>query len=187
MQQSMMQAMIQVALFLINIVFNFYITLVLLRFLLQWVKADFYNPYCQFLIKITNPLLIPLRRVIPGLLGLDLAAVFLMFFLEIIQIVLIALISGIPMNIGLVVAVVMGLIVLTLEVYFWAILARAVLSWLSPDPRNPLIQVLDNLTAPILKPVRRVIPLFSGIDLSPLVVLILIQVILIFIHALVGV
>ncbi len=186
MQQSVIQATTQVGLFLINIVFNFYVTLVLLRFLLQWVKADFYNPYCQFLIRLTNPFLVPLRRVIPGLFGIDLAAVILMLFLETLQIVLIALISGFAINGGLIVAVILDLVVLVLQVYFWAILIRALLSWINPDPSHPLIQILDQLTFPVLKLFRRVIPAIAGIDLSPLAALILIQVILIFIHALVG-
>ena len=178
-------ALTQVGLFLINIIFSFYITLVLLRFLLQWVKADFYNPYCQFLIRLTNPCLVPLRRVIPGFFGLDLAAVFLMIVLQAVQIILIALISRISLSSWLIMPAISSLLTLILNMYFWAILVRALLSWLNPDPYHPLIQVLDRLTDPVIRQFRKIIPVFSGIDLSPLAALIVIQVILIFVHALV--
>lgn len=157
-------------------------TLVLLRFLLQWVKADFYNPYCQLLIKCTNFFLVPLRRIIPGFFGLDLAALVLIFLLQIVQIVLLALVFKNNINIWLLIPVLMGLIILVLNTYFYAILIRAILSWVNPDPYNPMFHILIQLTEPVLKPVRKVLPEFAGFDFSPLLILILIQVILIFVR-----
>ena len=84
--------------FLINTIFSLYILCVMLRFFLQWVKADFYNPLCQTLIKITNPLLRPLRRIIPGWFGLDIAAIVLMVILELISVALLALITSFPFS-----------------------------------------------------------------------------------------
>ncbi|MEZ5584210.1 MAG: YggT family protein [Candidatus Competibacteraceae bacterium] len=82
------------ALFLIQTLFGFYILAVLLRFLLQWVRADFYNPLVQFLVKLTNPPLIPLRRIIPGFMGLDMAAVVLMIGLKIDELLLVLSVLG---------------------------------------------------------------------------------------------
>ena len=186
----MHNAFLQSGLFLIQIIFSFYITLVVLRFLLQWVKADFYNPYCQFLIKLTNPLLLPLRRIIPGWFGIDLAALILAIVLQVIESLLIGLLSGLslqPYNIlasVLFVSVLMNLVSLILNIYFWAILIRAALSWINPNPKHPLLEVLSQLTEPVLRPIRKILPGMSGIDLSPLVALILIQVVLIFLRAL---
>ncbi len=175
-------ALLQVAIFLINTLFSFYISLVLLRFLLQWVKADFYNPYCQLLIKLTNFFLVPLRRVIPGFFGLDIAALVLIFLLQAAQIILLALLAKININTWLLIPIFISLLTLVLNTYFYAILVRAVLSWVNPDPYNPLFQLLTQLTEPVLSPIRKIIPGFSGFDLSPLVILILIQIILIFVR-----
>ncbi len=160
----MQMALTQVAIFLINIVFNFYISLVLLRFLLQWVKADFYNPYCQLLIKLTNFFLVPLRRVIPGFFGLDIAALVLIFLLQAIQVILLALVFKNPihawLNIWILVPIVMSLVTLVLNTYFYAILIRAILSWVNPDPYNPMFHILIQLTEPVLKPIRKILPKF---------------------------
>lgn len=172
----------QSGLFLINVLFSAAITFVLLRFLLQWVKADFYNPFCQFLIKITNPLLVPLRRIIPGYFGLDLAAVVLIIILQLIEIGLVATIAGISFSPALLIVALLELVGLILNVYFFAILIRAIISWVNPNPYSPINDILIKLTEPLLGPVRKVIPVISGFDLSPIVVLILIQIIHIFIR-----
>lgn len=171
----------QTGLFLVNTLFSAAITFVLLRFLLQWVKADFYNPFCQFLMKITNPLLVPLRRIIPGYFGLDFAAIVLMIILQLAEVSLIAMIIGIQFTPTLLLVAAIELIGLILNVYFFAILMRAILSWVNPNPHSPINEILTKLTDPILAPVRRFIPVIGGFDLSPVIVLILIQIIHIFI------
>lgn len=182
----MTTALIHSALFLINFIFSFYIMLVMLRFLLQWVKADFYNPICQFIIKFTNPLLVPLRRVIPGFFGLDFAAVVLMLLLQLLELLLIAGLTGFPLSAWIWVVAVGRLAQQLLNIYFVAILIRALLSWFSPTSHHPAVLVLIQLTEPILRPARRIIPTISGIDLSPVVVMILLQVISIFLSSLIG-
>ncbi len=161
--------------FLLNTLFGIYIVAVMLRFLLQWVKADFYHPFCQLLMKVTNPPLLPLRKIIPGWFGLDMAAVVLMLILQCAQLALIAWLFQYPLNSWLITLGLLKLLQMVLNLYFFAIILRAIASWFS-DSNNPNARLLNQLTEPVLRPVRRVLPPFSGIDLSPLVVLILLQV-----------
>lgn len=155
--------------FLVQTLFGFYILAVMLRFLLQWVRADFYNPLVQFLVRITNPLLLPLRRIVPGYRGLDLAAVVLAFALQLVEVLLVALLFSRPLGVGsLLLLTVMELLKLLINIYLWGIIIQTVLSWINPDPRHPAARVLAQLTAPLLRPARRLLPPISGVDLSPI-------------------
>lgn len=158
--------------FLVETLFGLYILAVLLRFLLQIARADFYNPLAQFLVAITNPPLKPLRRIIPGLFGLDLASVVLLLALEALHFTLLALLLGQPPRAGAIALNgVADLLQLTLNVYLFAILIRVILSWISPYP-NAASRVLTTLTEPLLRPARRLIPPVGGVDLSPMAVMI---------------
>ncbi len=162
--------------FLVQTVFGLYILAVMLRFLFQWVRADFYNPLVQFLVKITNPPLVPLRRFIPGIMGLDMAAVVLMLGLKMLEYFLVlGLVSRSPGLGALLVLSVADILSLLINVFFWAIIIQAILSWVSPDPRHPLVGLLHRLNEPLLAPARRVLPPMSGLDLSPILVLIALQ------------
>ena len=157
--------------FLINTVFGTYILIVMLRFLLQLVRGDFYNPVSQFLVKATSPVLVPLRRVIPGLFGIDFASVLLLLVLQISQIVLVGLIKGYAFQpLGLVVMSIAELASLTLNIFFFSILIQVILSWVNPGSYNPITALLYGLNEPLLRPARRLIPPVSGFDFSPLVV-----------------
>lgn len=159
--------------FLIQTVFGFYILAVMLRFLLQCVRADFYNPLVQFLVRITNPPLLPLRRIIPGYRGLDLASVVLAFVLQLVEVLLIALLFDRALGVGgLLLLTVMELLKLLINIYLWGVIIQAVLSWINPDPYHPAARVLAQLTAPLLRPARRVLPPISGVDLSPMLVVV---------------
>lgn len=160
--------------FLIQTVFGFYILAVMLRFLLQCVRADFYNPLVQFLVRITNPPLLPLRRIVPGYRGLDLASVVLAFALQLVEVLLVTLLllgqnAGIG---GLLLLTVAELLKLLINIYLWGVVIQAVLSWFNPDPYHPAARVLAQLTAPVLRPARKLLPPISGIDLSPLLVVV---------------
>lgn len=162
--------------FLVQTLFGLYILAVMLRFLLQWVRADFYNPLVQFLVKITNPPLLPLRRIVPGLYGIDLASVVLLLLLQCLEIFLTAALSGAYLGLPpLVVLAIAELLGLLLGVYFWAILIQAVLSWVNPSTYHPATALLYSLTEPVLRPARRILPPMGGLDLSPLVVLLALQ------------
>jgi YggT family protein len=162
--------------FLVHTLFGLYIMVVMLRFLLQAVRADFYNPISQFLVKATTPLLRPLRRVIPGVAGFDIAAVVLMLALEFIALTIVSLLKGGYAGTGfLLILSAAELVNLLLNIYFWAILIQVILSWVNPGSYNPAIGLIHNLTEPVLRPARSMIPAMGGFDLSPMLVMIGIQ------------
>ncbi|MGF1525931.1 MAG: YggT family protein [Candidatus Competibacterales bacterium] len=162
--------------FLIQALFGLYILAVMLRFLLQLVRANFYNPLVQVLVKVTNPPLIRLRRFIPGLWGIDLSAVVLLVVLQVVELLLIFAVVGQSVTPGGV-AVLAGaeLLSLLLNVFFWSVLIVVILSWVNPDPYHPGISVLRQLTEPVLRPARQLLPPVSGLDLSPILVMIALQ------------
>ena len=170
--------------FLISTLFGLYILIVMLRFLLQLVRADFYNPISQFIVKATDPPLRPLRRHVPGLAGIDLSTLLLMLGLKIIELWLTFRVSGQTAQfMGLLVISFAELLSLALNVFLVCILIQVVLSWVNPGAYNPATKLLYSLNEPLLTPARRLIPPISGLDLSPIVVLIAIQLIKILVVA----
>jgi YggT family protein len=173
------------ALFLVQTLFNLYIMAVVLRIWLQLARADFFNPLSQFIVKVTNPVLKPLQQIIPSAGRLDLAAVLLAVVLSIASTyAILALQDALGRFDFMSIATysVMSLISTVLQLMFWIIFIRAILSWFSSG-RNPLELVMIQLTEPLLAPVRRIIPPIGGLDLSVIVVLVLIQFIRIVIGA----
>ncbi len=159
--------------FLIQTLFGLYILAVLLRFLLQLVRADFYNPISQFLVNATNPPLKVLRRIIPGLGGIDLASLVLAWLLKSIEILLIILVSGSAVNLlAPLLWAIPELVELVINIYFFGILIQVILSWVSPGSYNPAVALLYSLTAPIMRPAQKILPPMGGLDLSPMLVLI---------------
>jgi YggT family protein len=162
--------------FLINTLFGLYILAVMLRFLLALVRADFYNPVSQFLVKVTNPALAPMRRIVPSIGKVDTSALLLMLILQLAALYLIVVLRDGQLSLGsLLVLSLAELLSLLLNVYLFAILIQVILSWINPGAYNPAVSLLYSITEPVLRPCRRLIPPFSGIDLSPLVALIAIQ------------
>jgi len=168
--------------YLVGTLIDLYITAVLLRLLLQWVRADFYNPVCQFLVKVTDPLIVPLRRVIPSIRRLDTASVLLILALEIFGVWIASRISSSPLNFAqLVQFSLVKLAASLLMTYFFLIIASVILSWVGARMRHPVIPLLYQLTEPVLLPFRKIIPPIAGIDLSPLFALIVIRFLLLLI------
>ncbi len=162
--------------FLLTTLFSLYIGVVMVRFLLQAVRADFYNPLSQFVVKVTNPPLRPLRRFIPGLWGLDMAAVVLMLALQLLSLSLVLALGNHAVGLfGLFIWSVAELVGLAFNVFLFSIFIQALMSWLNPDPFNPAFSLLHSLNEPILAPLRRFVPPISGVDLSALVALLLLQ------------
>jgi YggT family protein len=159
--------------FLLRTLFGLYIAVVVIRFLLQWARADFYNPISQFIVRVTSPVLRPLRRLIPGYRGLDLASLVLAWGLMALQLGLIAGLLGFGGSLlGALVWAIPALLELVIDILLFAVLIRVILSWLSPDPYNPAVALLRRLTDPLLEPAQRLIPPIGGIDLSPMAVMI---------------
>jgi len=164
------------ATFLIETLVGLYILIVMLRFLLQLARADFYNPVSQFIVKATQPPLAPLRRLIPGIAGLDLAAVVFMFVLKFAELWLITALLGMtPQTGGLAMLSVAELLGLAINVYLFSILIQVIISWVNPGMYNPVMGLLHSLNEPLLAPARRLIPPISGLDLSPIAVIIVLQ------------
>ncbi|MGH8495733.1 MAG: YggT family protein [Gammaproteobacteria bacterium] len=165
------------ALFIVKTLFDLYIITFLLRFAMQWVRADFRNPLSQFIMRVTNPIVVPLRRIVPSWGGLDLATLVAGVLLELLATLVILWMTpgGFPSIGPLLYWVLLRLIVTTLRLYFFLILVYVILSWVSPGAYSPVTQVLASLTEPVLRPVRRIVPPIGGIDLSPLFVLIGLQ------------
>ena len=157
------------ALFLVDTILGIYILLVLLRFLLQLARADFYNSISQFIVRATNPPLVRLRRFIPGLWGVDLAALALLLTMEVLRISLTAMLLGhSPRWTGIIFLGLGELAKLAVYTIIFSIFIRALLSWFSNGLQHPITRLLGSFTDPILHPVRRILPATGGIDLSPL-------------------
>jgi YggT family protein len=172
---------IQAAVFLIEIIFGLYILAVLLRFLLARVRADFYNPLSQFIVKVTNPPIKPLRRLIPGYFGIDWPSIVLLFLVQGLEIILISLVASghVPSPLGLFVLTLAYLIKEVIYVYLFIIFIQIVISWINPGAYNPITVIMYQLSEPILKPARKLIPSAGGFDFSPMVVIIGLQLLII--------
>ncbi len=170
----------------LQILSSFYLTIILLRFLLQLARADFYNPISQFAVKATNPLLIPLRRIIPGWGGIDGAALVLALIIQclVYLMILLATQSGMPNVLTLLAWSAVTLLGLVVKIYFWSLIAVIIISWVSPGSYHPAIQLLHQLTEPVMKPFRKILPPIGGLDLSPILVFLILNVISIMVNQL---
>jgi len=165
--------------FLIETVIGLYLLVVILRFLFQLLRADFYNPISQFVVNITNPPLRFLRRFVPGMWGIDLSSVVLAFCIALIKIYLIAAISGIslPISAGILITIA-ELLKTTVYIFMFVTIARAILSWFAQSHYHPLNRLLYSLSEPLLGPIRRILPPIGGLDLTPLALIILLTLVL---------
>jgi len=164
------------AIFLVDTLFSLYVFAVMLRFLFQWVEADFYNPISQALVALTHPLLRPLRRLLPAIGRIDTASIVLMLAVQILGGYLIFQIQGVGFTlVYLVWWAINQILELLFNIYIFSLVAVALLSWIAPYPRNAATSLLYSLTNPLLKRARRLIPAMGGVDLSPLLVFIAIQ------------
>lgn len=164
------------AIFLIDSLFSLYILAVLLRFLLQWCGADFYNPISQFLVKVTHPPLKLLRRFVPSIGKIDTSSLVLVLGLQMLADFSILLLKGVAISIGaLTILSLTQLVSLLINIFIYGIFARAILSWINPASFNAASSILYSLTEPVLNLCRKIIPDLGGIDLSPLAALMLLQ------------
>lgn len=164
--------------FLITTLISLYLLAVMLRFLLGLVRADFYNPVSQFMVRVTNPLLVPLRKVIPVVGKFDTAAIFLMLVLQLLsEFIVISLRGASVPFLTLLMYSIGELFMLLINILLVSIVVQAILSWINPGTYSPVSSLLYSLTNPILKPIQRIIPPLSGIDLSPLFAVIGLQVV----------
>lgn len=163
--------------FVFRSLLELYIIAFVLRLILQWVRGDFRNPLSQFILRITDPLVVPLRRLVPAIGRLDTATVLIALALQL-------LVTTVLINMAcigaadpaqLLILAVLRLVQLVLNIYFFVIIAWVVLGWIAPGGYNPAISLLGSVVEPVLAPLRRLIPPIGGIDLSPLFAIIGIQ------------
>jgi len=174
-----MAALNDIFVYLVYVFFGLYLLLMLLRFLLQLVRADFYNPISQTLVKLTNPLVIPVRKVVPGYGGIDLASLLLALVLQMLMLTLLVLLQtgALLAPVPLLLASLLGIAAYLVKIYFFALLAMIILSWVAPGGNNPALFLLYQITEPVMAPFRKILPPMGGLDLSPILVFILINII----------
>lgn len=170
----MLNSFSNAGIFLIQSIFDLYIFILLLRIVLQWVNTDCHNPLFALVAKLTNPPLRPICRIIPSLHGIDLAAILLLLGLEMLKIAFIVWlqINTTPHLIGLVVLGFAELLNQLINIFFYAVIALTILSWISPLAHGPLVEILVRISEPLIKPIRGILPSISGLDFSPLILII---------------
>ncbi len=155
--------------FIIRSIAQLYLLVLLLRLFMPWIGASFNNPIAQAVFKLTSPLVVPVRRILPPIGKLDTATVVVAYAIQYLTVIIIFLIAGASPRIGPVALfAAVSLVSLTFKLFAFAILIRVVLSWVGQGSYNPAVAFIDSLTEPVLRPVRRIIPPMGGLDLSPL-------------------
>ncbi|MGQ9424919.1 YggT family protein [Gilvimarinus sp. F26214L] len=168
----------EIAILIVGTLGSLYLTIIMLRFLFQVVRANFYNPVSQFIVKATNPLLLPLRKIIPGVGGLDLASLILalLFHWLIIQLLAFAYGAGVINPLNALIWAFVGLISLTLNIFFVALLVMIIASWIAPMSHHPILILIHQLVEPAMAPFRKIIPPLGGLDITPIFAFLAIQV-----------
>lgn len=163
--------------FILRTLFDLYVLTFALRLLLQWAAVDKRNPLVQFILRVTNPLVIPLRRLLPAIGRFDTASIVALLGLQLVGTALLVRIGcvGDPALWQILALAILSVVKLALSVFTWAIIIYVVLSWVSPGGYNPGAAVVAAVVEPVLAPFRRLVPLIGGLDLSPLFALISLQ------------
>lgn len=163
---------------IIDTLSSLYLMVILLRFILQLSRADFYNPISQFISKATNPLLMPLRRVIPGFGGVDIASLVLAQLFQTVVVLAKVLVLGYAVSniLGIFAVAFVMVVGMLLKIYFWAILIMIIASWIAPGSHHPALVLVNQICEPVMKPFRNLLPPMGGLDLSPILVFMTLQV-----------
>lgn len=159
------------AIYVIQTLGSLYLLIVLLRFILQLVRADFYNPLSQFIVRATKPLLNPLRRVIPGFGGIDFASLVLAILVQLLLMVVTLTLMGYGVGGYVLQLLVWSIIAVTslfLKIFFFALIISVILSWVAPGSYNPGAQLVNQICEPFLAPFRKLLPNLGGLDISPI-------------------
>ena len=167
----------QIGVFLVETVSGFFVLLLLARFHFQWLRVPFRNPAGEFVLATTSWMVVPARRFVPGLAGLDLASLLLAWLVQALGLWAQAAIVGAEPSAFTISAVaVVDLLRYSLYILVFAVIVQAILSWV--NPYTPLAPVFDTLTRPFLRPLRKIVPLLGNVDLTPLILLVILQVLL---------
>lgn len=160
--------------FIVNALTSLYLLVLLLRFWMPWLRADFRNPLAQGILRFTSPVVVPVRRIVPSYGRLDTATVLVAFIIQYLTVLLLLLILGQTAGIAAIaVTSIVKLVVLSINLFVYAIFIRIILSWISQGGYNPATAIITTLTEPLLRPFRRMLPPLGGFDLSPIFAVIL--------------
>ncbi|NNF40197.1 MAG: YggT family protein [Woeseiaceae bacterium] len=160
--------------FIVNALTSLYLLVLLLRFWMPWLRADFRNPLAQGILRLTSPLIIPVRRIVPSFGRLDTATVLVAFVIQYLTVLLLLLILGQSAEIAAIaLTALVKLVVLSINLFVYAIFIRIILSWVAQGGYNPATAIIATLTEPVLRPFQRLIPPIGGFDISPIFAIIL--------------
>lgn len=170
--------LLQAGIFLIQTFAGLYLIMVMLRFLMQVSRADFYNPICQAIVKITDPPVKPLKKIIPAVRGVDFATLVVALIVQLASIIIIMTLSGgwvfHPTYIAW---SLVGLVSLIFDIYFFALIIMVISSWIAPYGDHPALQLVQQLTEPVCAPARKLLPPMGGLDFSIILVFVAITLI----------
>lgn len=166
----------EISIFLLRTFANLFVIVLLLRLFMQFFRANFRNPLAQAIVQLTSPLIVPVRRIVPAIGKIDTATVLVAYVFEVIFLAALLLLIGLSPDASLLFYGAVRLVLLSIQLYTFAIIISVILSWIAAGGHNPAAALLHDLVDPVLKPFRRVVPLIGGLDLSPLLALIVLQI-----------
>ncbi len=168
--------MTQALYFIIKTLAQLYLLLLLLRFWLPIMRADFRNPIAQGILRITSPLVIPVRRIVPPIGRLDTSTIMVAYILEFLLVLALLAIRGLSVDtLPIAITAIFELAILSLNLFFFVILIKIILSWVAPQNYNPMTVLLHTMAEPILRPFRRIVPAIGGFDISPIFAIVLLK------------
>lgn len=168
--------MTQALYFIVKTLAQLYLLLLLLRFWLPVLRADFRNPIAQGILRFTSPLVIPVRRIVPPIGRLDTSTILVAYVLEFLLVLVLLAIQDITLRtVPVAITAVVELAILSLNLFFFVILIKIILSWVAPHNYNPITALLTTMSEPVLRPFRRVVPLIGGIDISPIFAIVMLK------------
>lgn len=171
--------------FIIKTIAQLYLLVLLLRLWLPLLRADFRNALAQGILRITSPLVVPLRRLLPAIGRLDTATILVAIAIQYLTVlVLLAIFGQSFTTVPVLITTIIELVILSLNLFFFAILIKIILSWIAPHTHNPATAILNTLAEPVLRPFRRIVPPIGGLDISPIFAIVLLQAAVIFLQTL---
>jgi len=168
--------MTQALYFIVKTLAQLYLLLLLLRFWLPIMRADFRNPIANGILRITSPLVIPVRRIIPPIGRLDTSTILVAYILEFLLILVLLALRGLRVEtLPIAITAILELAILSLNLFFFVILIKIILSWVAPQNYNPMTVLLNTMAEPLLRPFRRIVPAVGGFDISPIFAIVLLK------------
>lgn len=168
--------MTQALYFIVKTLTQLYLLLLLLRFWLPMMRVNFRNPIAQGVLRITAPLVIPVRRFVPPIGRLDTSTILVAYILEFLLVLVLLAIRGLSVaTLPIAISAILELAILSLNLFFFVILLKVIMSWVAPANYNPMTSLLNTMAEPVLRPFRRIVPAVGGFDISPIFAIVLLK------------